>query len=317
MHAKQTIAALIAATVLAGTAPVAAADSPHRPQNGMISFGRFDPELGDFTIWSADPHGTNQRRLTTVPSFFSDWSPDGRRIAFDFLDESGVHLATMAADGTRVRQLSFDRGIQEVPRWSPNGRWIAFNAAPVLPGEPGFSTSIWLMRADGTQRRQVTTDGFDVEPVWSPDGLQLAFARLIDDANGVAAVYVVNRDGTGLHEVVPPTAGLEHPDWSPDGRWITFNIAPEAQNEPQRGSIIAVRPDGRSRRVLQAATNRYLFFKPVWSPDGKQLLVGCHDRRTSFEHLCVVEADGGGVRTTIDDETFVNFPAWGSRQPEE
>jgi TolB protein len=154
MHAKQTIAALIAVTVLAGTAPVAA-DSPHRPQNGMISFGRFDPELGDFSIWTANPDGTKQRQLTRVPSFFSDWSPDGRRIAFDFVDESGVHVATMAADGTRVRQLTFDRGIQEVPRWSPNGRWIAFNAAPVLPWEPGFSTSIWVMRADGTQRRPV------------------------------------------------------------------------------------------------------------------------------------------------------------------
>jgi hypothetical protein len=77
-----------------------------------------------------------------------------------------------------------------------------------------------------------------------------------------------------------------------------------------------VRPDGHSKRVLQAATTRYLFFKPVWSPDGRQLLVGCHDRRTSLEHLCVVEADGRGVRTAIDDETFVNFPAWGTHQPE-
>ena len=67
MHAKQTIAALIAVTVLAGTAPVAA-DSPHRPQNGMISFGRFDPELGDFSIWTANPDGTKQRQLTRFPA---------------------------------------------------------------------------------------------------------------------------------------------------------------------------------------------------------------------------------------------------------
>jgi hypothetical protein len=37
-------------------------------------------------------------------------------------------------------------------------------------------------------------------------------------------IYVINSDGSGLREVVAPRAGLEHPDWSPDGRSITFNI---------------------------------------------------------------------------------------------
>jgi Tol biopolymer transport system component len=48
-----------------------------------------------------------------VPSFFSDWSPNGRRIAFDFVDDVGVHIATVSPMGGQQRQLTFGSGIQE------------------------------------------------------------------------------------------------------------------------------------------------------------------------------------------------------------
>jgi hypothetical protein len=63
------IVLVIALAVLGGALPAAASD---RPENGRITFGRFDPALGDFSIWAANPDGTHQKRLTDVPSFFSD-----------------------------------------------------------------------------------------------------------------------------------------------------------------------------------------------------------------------------------------------------
>jgi dipeptidyl aminopeptidase/acylaminoacyl peptidase len=119
------IVLVMALAVLGSAMPAAAGD---QPTNGQITFGRFDPELGDFSIWAANPDGTHQRRLTHIPSFFSDWSPDGRRIAFDFADDTGVHIATMDPNGRHVRQLTFGPAIQEIPEWSPDGRWIAFGA---------------------------------------------------------------------------------------------------------------------------------------------------------------------------------------------
>jgi hypothetical protein len=77
------------------------------------------------------------------------------------------------------------------------------------------------MQADGSHARRVSHGGFDVEPV--PDGSRIAFARLGAVTPGglqLAAVYVVNVDGSHLHRVVAARAGLEHPDWSPDSRWI-------------------------------------------------------------------------------------------------
>jgi TolB protein len=225
----------------------------------------------------------------------------------------------MDPSGSDVRQLALGRGIHEDPKWSPDGKRITFGASPLMPWEPGFSTSVWIMRADGSRARQVTNDGFDVEPVFSPDGSKIAFGRITGiNADGIQeeAIYVIDADGTDLREVVSPRPGLEHPDWSPDGRWITFNIAPESREALGAGSVMAVRPDGRGERVLRAATERYLFTKAVWSPDGRRVLVVCFDRQHHVDKICVMDANGRNVDVAINASSEpVNFPAWGSLPP--
>jgi len=302
------IALAIVLAVLSSALPAAAGDGP---ANGRITFGRVDPALGDTSIWAANPDGTHQQRLTHVVSFFSDWSPDGQRIAFDFVDGISEHLATMDPNGRHVRQLTFGKGIQEVPKWSPDGRRITFDASPAFPDEPGFHTDIWTMRADGTGARQLTSGAFDVEPVFSPDGRQIAFGRITGvDAQGgqLEAIYVINTDGTHLREVVPPLADLEHPDWSPDGTWISFDIAPEAPN----AAVMVVHPDGTGLRVVRSSDNQFSLFKPVWSPDGRKFLVGCHDVQAQIDKLCVMNADGRNLRVVVATPDPVNYPAWGT-----
>ena len=285
--------------------------SPGAPANGRITFTRFDPKLGDFSIWAANPDGTHQQRLTHTPSADSDWSPNGRRIAFDFFNKTGEHLATMDPNGRHVRQLTFKKGIQDAPKWSPNGQRITFDASPTFPGQPGFHTSIWTMRANGTGARQLTHGIFGVEPVYSPDGRRIAFGRITGfDAQGVQleAIDVINTDGTHLRQVVPPLADLEHPDWSPNGTWITFNIAPEAPN----AAVMAVHPNGKGLRVLRASDSRFGLFKPVWSPDGREFLVGCHDFQAGIDKLCVMNANGRNLHVIIATPDPVNNPAWGT-----
>lgn len=311
MRIKGSLIVLVIALLVLGSALPAAAGDP--PVNGRITFGRFDPELGDYSIWAANPDGSHQQRLTHVPSFFSDWSPDGRRIAFDFADDTGVHLATMDPDGRHLRQLTFGPAIQEVPDWAPDGGWIVFGASPIFPGEPGFHTDIWIMRADGSHQRQLTRGGFDGEPVFSPDGRHIAFARITHDAEiADVAIYVMNRDGTHLREVVPSTFGLEHPDWSPDGRWITFNIAPEVPG----AAVMAVHPDGSGLHVIRANNNRWEVYKPTWSPDGRKLLVVCFDVQAQIEKLCTMNPNGRNLQVVVATPDFVNFPAWGTHPPE-
>jgi Tol biopolymer transport system component len=155
--------------------------------------------------------------------------------------------------------------------------------------------------------------------VFSPDGTRIVFGRITGvtpQGNQLEALYVMSTDGTRLRQIVAPRAGLEHPDWSPDGRLISFNIAPEAADAPESGSVLVVRPDGGTPRVLRAPTSQLRFFKPVWSPDGRQLLAGCHDVPAGIDKLCTIDANGRDVRVIVDaTPDQVNFPAWGSHLP--
>ncbi len=125
-----SVAMLTAALCLGWLTPAATShdNAAHRSHNGSIAFGRLDPALNNFSMWVARSDGTGQQRITRGPSNFSDWSPDDKRIAFDFPAETGVHIAIIAPDGRNRRNLTTAVGVQEAPKWSPDGRWIADNA---------------------------------------------------------------------------------------------------------------------------------------------------------------------------------------------
>jgi Tol biopolymer transport system component len=312
------VAVLSTLLCLVGVGPTAASDHPGSdsrhgpPTNGPIAFGRVDLAIGGPSLWTSNADGSHQVRLTTDVTGFSDWSPDGRRIAFDFADDSGVHIATISPDGRHRRSLTTTLGVQEVPRWSPDGTKIAFDAFE-FDQEP-FSISIRVMRADGSHQRQLTHGAIDVEPVFSPDGTKIAFGRIVGDSptGQLEAIYVIHADGSGLREVVPARAGLEHPDWSPDGRQITFNIAPENPDAADSGAILSVRPNGRGLRVMYPPTRELRFFKAVWSPDGREILSGCHDTRVGLDRICRISGRGK-TRVVVSGDTDVNFPSWGAQ----
>ncbi len=124
LRTKLPLIALVIALAVLGSALPAAADDD-QPTNGRISFARFDPELGDWSIWAANPDGSHQRRLTHVPSFFSDWSPDGRWITFNIAPEvSGGGVMAVRPDGSGLRVIRHNNNRFEVykPVWSPDGR---------------------------------------------------------------------------------------------------------------------------------------------------------------------------------------------------
>jgi Tol biopolymer transport system component len=299
-------------TLLVATFAAAPAGATFPGSNGPILYRQFDPATGRFPLLRARPDGTQVTELTDRPGLFSDWRADGRGIAFDFFDADGnQQIATMNADGSDLRDITSGPGIHEVPSWSPDGRRIVFDFSPQAdPSTPGFETRLWMMRADGSHARPLPMQqpGFDVEPRYSPDGRWIAFGRIREaPGDSQAAIFLVRAEGGRVRQLTPWGTYVEHANWSPDGRWIAFN-SPE-------GTIEAIRPDGRGRRTILAATASLEGHKPWFSPDGSRILFVCGFRFPDGnfnDDLCVMDADGSDiVNITNEPATHENWPSWG------
>src|SRR5256885_16549217 len=74
--------------------------------------------------------------------------------------------------GARTLRLPQWKGGESTPRWSPDGRWLAF-----LSGREDEHSQLWLLDRSGGEGRKLTTFAGDVEDyVWAPDGKRLAAA---------------------------------------------------------------------------------------------------------------------------------------------
>jgi Tol biopolymer transport system component len=190
--------------------------------------GAFD--VKNVSIWVVNVDGSGLREVTNNPlgSQFEDhrpvWSPDGKRLAFARTDNSvephRTAIFTVAIDGTGLRQVTPWTLDANEPDWSPDGSLIAFSA-PAASLLPGREQNIFTIHPDGTGLRQLTahleaaSDGSQgtFDPSWSPDGAQLIFTH-IPSFSGLADLYVINLDGTGLHVLArTPELNESHAVW--------------------------------------------------------------------------------------------------------
>jgi Tol biopolymer transport system component len=131
------------------------------PDGTKIAFTSDRDVVDD--IWVMDPDGDNPTRLTSGQGVDErpDWSPDGARLVFS---RNGRNIWTMNDDGTELTKLTDPRGRDHRhPAFSPNGNRIVFNLV-ARDGRIG----VWVMRADGTKRKQLTFGRFDFFPDWQP-----------------------------------------------------------------------------------------------------------------------------------------------------
>jgi eukaryotic-like serine/threonine-protein kinase len=150
--------------------------------------------------------------LSGISAMGLDFSRDGQWVAYN--DATDGTMWRSKIDGTQKLQLVFPPMLAYLPRWSPDGKQLAFFGHP--PGEP---FQLYLIASEGGSPEVIYRSSINcADPNWSPDGKSLVFGENSLNNQG-SAVYVLDLK-TRTPTKLPGSDGLYSPRWSPDGRYI-------------------------------------------------------------------------------------------------
>ena len=189
----------------------------------------------------------------------------------------------------------------------------AGNALAAFPGANGklaFTTGydgLYTVNPDGTGEVRLgpCAVGGCFDARWSPDGSNIAYATNCEDCAGGKAVYMINADGTGNHQIFEDAWDLAR---SPDGTKFALQCTCPP-GLPGYGLWIT-EADGTNRTQVTTAQSDN---SPEWSPDGDKLAFGrSYTDEVGHDHseIYTVNVDGTGLtKLTNDPGGFATFPA--------
>ena len=275
-----------------------------------------------------------------------DLSPDGRRVAFVVTDtdvdrdrpRASVWVAP--ADGSAPARRFTEGPADNSPRWSPDGRWLAY----ISTGDEGAGRAhVRLAPLDGgVPARLGDLPGPVSELAWSPDSTRIVVVCRVgvpDRAKASAAernaprvvrglaarldgvgwqdgrrhLFVVDVPGGSARQLTRGDYDHGNPSFSPDGVTIVFASDRSARRDDRqfRGDAWVLPATGGRPRRLTNGKGRAAF--PVFSPDGKSIAFAGQltDAWNADTHVFVVAADGSGEPELLApelDRPVVLFP---------
>ena len=213
-------------------------------------------------------------------------------IAFGVETDQGFQLFTVRSGGAGLHQITHVKGDAVHPDWSPDGRWIVFELGHP-EGQP--FCSVILMRADGTDMRDLTGDrhGCEGQPSFTPDGRHIVFGRF-NEITEVEAIWIMNLAGGDRHEITRGIgSGVTDPNVSPDGTTVSF----VAFNGRELGqALYTVHLDGSHLRKLTPFRTD-VAIKQDWAPNGRRLVFTDNaDNVDRSANIATIRPDGTGLR---------------------
>ena len=223
-----------------------------------------------------------------------DLSPDGKEIAFDLLGD----IYVMPAEGGEAHAIASGVAWQMQPRYSPDGREIAFTS------DQAGGDNVWVMERDGSKAHAVTSETFRLlnSPCWTPDGQWIAARKHFSSRRSIGAgeiwlYHTSGGEGLQLTTKVSEQKDLGESAFSPDGRYVYFSYdsTPGASFEYSKdsnGQIYAIdRLDRTTGERITLVSGPGGACRPVPSHDGKRL---AFVRRVRFQtELFVLDIASG------------------------
>jgi dipeptidyl aminopeptidase/acylaminoacyl peptidase len=312
--------------------------------------------LSSSTLLSVSPAFAQQKRPLRSGDLYllkdvrdPELSPDGGWVAYTVTtvdsakDKSDNDIWMTSWDGATTIRLTSSPESESSPRWSPDGRYLAF-----LSGrQEGKGAQVWLLDRRGGEAQRVTQlKGGVSEFAWSPDSRRMVLV-VDEETDSVARKdtaehktpkpividrYNFKQDITGYlgskrshlslfdietKKVETLTSGLDDddaPSWSPDGRMIAFVRGPIAEPDSSRDNdvfVVEARAGAMPRRLTDFPGPDD--GRPAWSPDGKTIAFFRGDepkyQAYNLSKLAIVPSDGSAparVLTTALDRPVSN-----------
>lgn len=248
-----------------------------------------------------DSDGEMEQTIDVVgPAKSPAWSPTGAQLTYSTFGP-GSRIVLHDLKTGRARDFGSQRNTTVVtPVFTPDGKSIAYGLAT----EQG--TDIYIVPLDGDafpRRVTVGRGAISQQPSFSPDGNRIAF---MSDRTGHPEVYIMDADGTNADIFTAFDFGDQNyrasPDWSPDGRQVTFQTRIDWRFQVFTMTL----RDRLPRQLTSEGENE----DPSWAPDGRHIVFT--SSRSGTRQLWVLDSESGRLRQ-LTQAGGSRLPAWSPR----
>ena len=246
-------------------------------------------------------------------------SPDARTVAFVITEPSSIesqdkpgktNIWTVRTNGTVAPQSLTDSSGKDIsPRWSPDGKWLAFLSSRDESGQ-SRANQLYVSASENGRPIRVTQVAEGVQQFkWAPDSKAVAFTTLdpeqkrpkhddviLTGALRYTRLWTVDIEGHSLSQITKQDLQVYDFDWSPDGSAFVLSVAPSPSEDQAWHLSLVVMRRSTGEVVHTLISDATSDASPKWSPDGRLISFLAPTPRKVPAWLAVIPADGGEAR---------------------